>query len=307
MSDSHAAPPRVGFVGLGVMGRPMAACLVRAGFPCTVYDVNRDAVNMLASMGATPAQSAAEVAGASDIFVSVVVNDAQLRDILFGAGAAAQALTPGAIVIGMSTMSRRGVQEIAARLAEQGVEYLDAPMSGGEARAQTGELTIMVGGPDALVERCRAVLEAMGSNMYHVGQNVGDGQAVKMINQLMVCVHNAVAAEALTFGAKLGLDQAMLLDIVSHSAGGSWILGDRGPRMVKRAFTPPKSALSILVKDIGFVVDEADALGHPLVLASAAHQLYKMGSAQGLGQLDDSVMITLIERLTNGSNSDEQS
>jgi 3-hydroxyisobutyrate dehydrogenase-like beta-hydroxyacid dehydrogenase len=99
----------------------------------------------------------------------------------------------------------------------------------------------------------------------------------------------------------------MLLDIVSHSAGGSWILGDRGPRMVKRAFTPPKSALSILVKDIGFVVDEADALGHPLVLASAAHQLYKMGSAQGLGQLDDSVMITLIERLTNGSNSDEQS
>jgi 3-hydroxyisobutyrate dehydrogenase-like beta-hydroxyacid dehydrogenase len=177
------------------------------------------------------------------------------------------------------------------------VDYLDAPVSGGEKGATEGTLSIMVGGPTGVLERCRPVLEVLGSNIYHVGQNVGDGQAAKMINQLMVCVHNAVAAEALTLGEKVGLDKAMLLEIISKSAGNSWILSDRGPRMVSEQFSPPKSALSILVKDLGFVVDTANTLGYPLLVGSVAYQLYKMASIKGWSNLDDSIMIKLMQDL----------
>jgi L-threonate 2-dehydrogenase len=203
-------------------------------------------------------------------------------------------------------MSRAFVQDAAARLEQLGVAYLDAPVSGGEVGATAGELSIMAGGPDVVFERCRPALEVIGANIYHVGQRVGDGQAVKMINQLMVCVHNAIAAEALIFGARLGLDQAQLLEIISHSAGNSWIFSNRGPRMVERAFTPPKSALHILVKDLGFVIDAANGLGHPLVLGSAAHQIYKTAAAQGMNDLDDSVLIELAERLAGMSSADAQ-
>jgi 3-hydroxyisobutyrate dehydrogenase len=296
-TPATADKPRVGFVGLGVMGRPMAANLVRAGYPCTVYDINPSAVEALASLGARPAETAADAAQVSDIFITMVVNDAQMRAILFEPGNAAEVLPHGAIVIGMSTMSRAFVQETAARLEQRGVAYLDAPVSGGEVGATAGQLSIMAGGSDEVLVRCRAVLDVLGSNVYHVGTSAGDGQAVKMINQLMVTVHNAVAAEALAFGAQLGLDQARLLDIIGHSAGNSWIFSNRGPRMVERQFSPPKSALHILVKDLGFVIEAANRIGYPLVLGSAAHQLYKMAAAQGLSNLDDSILIVLAVRL----------
>lgn len=301
-----ADKPRIGFVGLGVMGRPMAANLVRAGYACTVYDINPGAMAQLAGLGARPAETVAQAAEVSDIFITMVVNDAQLRAILFEPGNAAQAFAPGSTVIGMSTMSRAFVQDAAMRLEQLGVAYLDAPVSGGEVGATAGELSIMAGGPNIVFEHCRAVLEVLGGNIYHVGPNVGDGQAVKMINQLMVTVHNAIAAEALTFGARLGLDQALLLEIIGHSAGNSWIFSNRGPRMVERAFTPPKSALHILVKDLGFVIDAANSLGHPLVLGSATHQIYKTAAAQGLKDLDDSVLIELAERLAGMNTPDRQ-
>jgi putative dehydrogenase len=290
--------PRIGFIGLGVMGRPMAINLLKAGFSCTVYDINPQSVEALVAQGAKSVHSAQEVADASDIFVTMVVNDAQFNAILFAPGNAAQALKPGSIVIGMSTMSIKAVQEAAEQLEALGVHYLDAPVSGGEPGATQGTLSIMVGGPADILEQCRLPLSALGSNIYHVGPHVGDGQAVKMINQLMVCVHNAVAAEALSFGEKLGLDKAMLLEIIGKSAGNSWILSDRGPRMVSEQFSPPKSALNILVKDLGFVVDTANGMGHPLLLGGTAHQLYKMAHLKGWGNLDDSIMIKLMQDIS---------
>jgi 3-hydroxyisobutyrate dehydrogenase len=277
------------------MGRPMAQNLLKANFPCTIYDVNPKPVAALAAEGATAAGSAAQAARGSDTFITMVVNDAQFTATLFEPGNAASALKPGAVVIGMSTMSMRTVQDAAARLKDRGVDYLDAPVSGGEIGATKGTLSLMVGGPTEALERCRPVLEVLGSNIYHVGQNVGDGQAVKMINQLMVCVHNAVAAEALALGERVGLDKAMLLEIIGKSAGNSWIFSDRGPRMVSEQFSPPKSALSILVKDLGFVVDTANAIGYPLLLGSVAYQLYKMASIKGWSNLDDSIMIKLMQ------------
>lgn len=293
--QTRPAKLHIGFVGVGVMGRPMVSNLLKAGFPCSVYDLNPAPVEALVAEGAASARSAADAARASDILITMVVNDVQFAETLFEPGNAAAALKQDAVVMGMSTMSVRMVREAATRLKEQGIHYLDAPVSGGERGATQGTLSIMVGGPDEIVQRCQPVLQVLGSNIYHVGQNEGDGQAVKMINQLMVCVHNAIAAEALTFGEKVGLDKAMLLEIISKSAGNSWIFSDRGPRMVSEQFSPPKSALSILVKDLGFVIDTANNMGHPLVLGSAAHQLYKMASLKGWDKLDDSVLIKLME------------
>lgn len=291
--------PRMGFIGVGVMGRPMASSLLKAGYTCTVYDVNPAPVAALVAEGASSAENVQAVAAASDILITMVVDDAQFSAILFEPGQAALALKEGAIVMGMSTMSIRMVQSAAARLQERGIFYIDAPVSGGEVGATNATLSIMVGGPAEIVERCQPVLHAMGSSVYHVGQKVGDGQAVKMINQLMVCVHNAIAAEALIFGERAGLDREMLYEIITKSAGNSWIFSDRGQRMVSEQFTPPKSALKILVKDLGFVMDTANAMGHPLLLGGVAHQLYKMAHTKGWDNLDDSILIRLMEEITD--------
>ena len=287
----------IGFIGVGVMGRPMASNLLKAGYPCTVYDVNPTPVAALVAEGASPAESTQAVAAASDLLITMVVDDAQFSSLLFEPGQAIDALKEGAIVMGMSTMSVAMVRRAAARLQERGIWYVDAPVSGGEVGAINAMLSIMVGGPAEIVERCQPVLQAMGSHVYHVGEKVGDGQAVKMINQLMVCVHNAIAAEALVFGERAGLDRAMLYEIITKSAGNSWIFADRGQRMVSEQFTPPKSALKILVKDLGFVMDTANAMGHPLLLGGVAHQLYKMAHAKGWDNLDDSILIRLMEEI----------
>ncbi|HVB23117.1 MAG TPA: NAD(P)-dependent oxidoreductase [Ktedonobacteraceae bacterium] len=300
MAMTEQKQPRelhVGFIGVGVMGRPMVSNLLQAGFPCTIYDINPSPVQALVAEGATSANSAAEVAQHSDIFITMVVNDAQFAATLFEPGNAATALKPGAIVIGMSTLSVSIVREVAARLQAVGIAYLDAPVSGGEAGATKGALSIMAGGLSDIFEQCKPVLSVLGSHIYHVGQKVGDGQAVKMINQLMVCVHNAVAAEALVLGEKAGLDKALLYEIITQSAGNSWIFSDRGSRMVSEHFSPPKSALSILVKDLGFVMDTANSMKHPLLLGSVTYQLYKMASIKGWDDLDDSVMIKLMENI----------
>jgi putative dehydrogenase len=289
---------QIGFIGVGVMGRPMASNLLKAGYPCTVYDVNPAPVAALVAEGAASAETVQAVAAASNLLITMVVDDAQFSSLLFEPGQAALTLKEGAIVMGMSTMSVAMVQRAAARLQERGIWYVDAPVSGGEVGAINATLSIMVGAPAEIVERCQPVLQAMGSHVYHVGEKAGDGQAVKMINQLMVCVHNAIAAEALVFGERAGLDRAMLYEIITRSAGNSWIFTDRGQRMVSEQFTPPKSALKILVKDLGFVMDTANDMGHPLLLGGVAHQLYKMAHAKGWDNLDDSILIRLMEEIT---------
>jgi 3-hydroxyisobutyrate dehydrogenase len=294
--------PRIAFIGLGVMGRPMAINLAKAGFDVRAYDINPASVEMVVKEGVTTATDPEDAARDADVLITMVVNDAQMRSVLFEPGHAATALKPGATVIGMSTMSRATVIEIAAKLAEQGVGYIDAPVSGGEVGAQAGTLSIMAGAPSEVFEEHLPVLRAMGKNVYHIGEAAGDGQAMKMINQLLVCVHNAVAAEALVFAEALKLDPKMVFEIISNSAGNSWIFQNRGARMISRDFEPPKSALAILVKDLGFVVDAADALAFPLPLGSAAHQLYKSAAAQGWTQLDDSILIRLMEQMAGTPN-----
>ncbi len=296
--------PAVGFVGAGVMGRPMASSLLRAGYPVTVYDIDPAPLQALAAEGASIAASAAAAAQGCDLFITMLVDDAQFTATLFEPGNAADSLQAGATVIGMSTMSRNTVQTVAQRLSGRGVHYLDAPVSGGEKGARAATLTIMAGGPVEVFAACRPALLAMGANTVHVGPDAGDGQAVKLVNQLMVATQLLVAAEALAFGAKLGLDKDMLFDIIGRSAGSSWIFSDRGPRMLAESFAPPRSALAILNKDMGYVLDAADRAGFPLLLPALAQQVYKMGMAMGYGRLDDAVLIKVVERLAGADNQD---
>ncbi|MGI8429004.1 MAG: NAD(P)-dependent oxidoreductase, partial [Solirubrobacteraceae bacterium] len=227
----------------------------------------------------------------ADALVVMVTDGAQATEALLGDGGAAAALAAEAAVVVMSTVGPEAV----AALAEEGHPLLDAPVSGGVARAETGELLIMAGGPAELFERLAPVLDAVGSTVVHCGERPGDGQAVKLVNQLLCGVHIAAAAEALAYAKALGLDPAKVHDTIRHGAAASFMLDDRGARMLTREFADVRSALDIFVKDMGFVVEAGAANGARMPLAQAARRLYEEGSEKGLGREDDSGVIRLLE------------
>jgi 3-hydroxyisobutyrate dehydrogenase-like beta-hydroxyacid dehydrogenase len=226
----------------------------------------------------------------------MVANAEQAEGVLFGEGGAAEALSEGAAVVVMSTIGPEAVRELADALAERGLRTLDAPVSGGVARAEKGDLLIMAGGPEDLFEELRPVLGAMGSSVAHCGARVGDGQAVKLVNQLLCGVHIAAAAEALAYAEALGLDPRFVFEAIRHGAANSFMLQDRGERMLKEEFVPPKSALDIFVKDMGLVRKAAEERGFETPLSSAALELYLAGKEAGLGNEDDSGIIRMFRQ-----------
>lgn len=287
---------RLGFVGLGAMGSPMAGRLAEAGFELKVFDVVAERANLLVEMGAASAASPKKAAEGSGALVLMVANAAQANDVLFGEGGVAGALPEGAAVVVMSTIGPEAVREIDQELAGRGLRTLDAPVSGGVARAGRGDLLIMAGGPQPLFEELRPVLEAMGSSVVHCGPRVGDGQAVKLVNQLLCGVHIAAAAEALAYAESLGLDPRFVFETIRHGAANSFMLEDRGERMLEEEYVPPKSALDIFVKDMGLVGKAAEERGFEAPLATAALEMYLAGRDAGLGAEDDSGVIRVFRR-----------
>ncbi len=287
---------RIGFVGLGAMGAPMAKSLASAGFGLSVFDVRQENTEPLVELGATAATSPREAAEGAEALVLMVVNAQQTEEVLFGAAGAIEALAPGSAVVAMSTVGPEVVRALEGRLAERGVRLLDAPVSGGVARAERGDLLIMAGGPKDLFEELRPVLEAMGSTVAHCGESAGDGQSVKLVNQLLCGLHIAAAGEALAYAAALGLDPRPVHETIRHGAAASFMLEDRGGRMLAREFTPAKSALDIFVKDMGLVRDAAGEVGFATPLSDAAHRVYEHGSSLGLGGEDDSGILRVFER-----------
>ena len=283
------------FVGLGAMGAPMAGALVSAGFGLSVFDVRPENAEPLAGMGATPAGSPREAAAGADALLLMVVNAEQAEDVLFGEDGAAGSLAEGAAVVLMSTVGPDAVRNLGRRLSERGVRMLDAPVSGGVARAEKGDLLVMAGGPEELFEELRPALEAMGSTVVHCGDTAGDGQSVKLVNQLLCGVHIAVAGEALAYAEALGLDPGLVHETIRHGAAGSFMLEDRGGRMLDRAFLPAKSALDIFVKDMGLVREAASKKDFETPLSDAAYRLYEMGSSLGFGGEDDSGILRVFE------------
>lgn len=292
----------IAFVGLGAMGAPMAENLVKRQFRVTGFDMRESARAALVAAGGDAADSAAAAAEGADMLVLMVVNAAQARSVLFEAGALV-ALAPAATVILMATCPPGEVEAIAEAVTKTGRHFVDAPVSGGVKGAQGGTLTIMVGAPAESFAKAKPVLEAMGDKVFHVGETPGQGATVKTVNQLLCGVHIAVAAEALSLAQKAGIDGSVLFEIMGGSAASSWMLKDRGPRMLEDE-PPVASAVDIFVKDLGIVLDAGRAAKTALPLAAAAHQMFLAASGLGHGGCDDSHVVRAYRALNRKPDND---
>jgi 3-hydroxyisobutyrate dehydrogenase len=285
----------IAFVGLGSMGLPMATNLVKAGYAVHGFDTRPEAMDTLAAAGGIRAETLTAACQGADALILMVVNAAQARTVLIEAGALA-ALPSGAHVCLMATCQPDAVAALESEVSAGGKQLIDCPVSGGVVGAKSATLTIMVGAPQENFETVAPILRAMGDKLYHCGPKVGHGAIVKAINQLLCGVHLAAAAEALALGDKAGVDLSKLLEIVSGSAASSWMLKDRGPRMLME--TPPvTSAVDIFVKDLGIVLSAGRSAGMGLPLAAAAHQMFLAESGSGNGLADDSQVIAGYRRL----------
>jgi len=290
---------RIGFVGLGAMGMPMARHLAASQFSVTAYDVRQTVVDAFAAEAGRGAKSAAEALAGADFAILMVLNADQARQALF-ADKALDGMAPDGTVILMATCAPRAVEDLAAAVTATGRRFVDAPVSGGVAGATAGTLTIMVAADKATFAATRPVLAAMGDKIFHVGEKPGQGATAKTINQLLCGVHIAVAAEALSLAEKLGFDTRVAFDIVSGSAASSWMLRDRGPRMME-AEPEVKSAVDIFVKDLGIVMEAGKDAGTALPIAAVALQLFLAVSGRGDGKSDDSQVIRAYRSLQGRS------
>ena len=288
---------QVGFIGLGAMGMGMAKSLLRAGLVVKGYDINPNAVAQFVTAGGQGAATVADAASGADVLVVVVLNADQVTDVLFGKGAAAAALTPGSVVMVCSTVSPTFAQQTAAKLAERGLLMLDTPISGGTVRAAEGTLSIMVSGPEATIAKAQPVLEAMAANIYRMGTEPGLGSTMKLVNQILAGSQIALAAEAMAFGVRAGLDPNQIYEVICNSAGNSFMFQNRVPHMLNDDYTP-HSAVDIWVKDLGIVLETGKELRFPLFFSALAHQLFMSASAAGHGRLDDAAVVKVFEQLT---------
>ncbi|HEY9273607.1 L-threonate dehydrogenase [Achromobacter sp.] len=292
MSNPQATSRRVGVIGLGAMGAGIAQSLRRAGHDVHVYDIRQEASAAFAAQGGVACATLADMAAACDVVISVVVNAQQTEDVLYGEGGLAAALRPGAVFVMCSTVDPNWSIALEARLQAQGILYLDAPISGGAARAASGEMTMMTAGRAAAYEACDAVLESMAGKVYRLADCAGAGSKVKIINQLLAGVHIAAAAEAMALGLRAGVDPDALYEVITHSAGNSWMFENRMAHVLAGDYTP-LSAVDIFVKDLGLVLDTARHTRFPLPLASTAHQMFMQASSAGHGREDDSAVIKI--------------
>jgi L-threonate 2-dehydrogenase len=290
------AKQRVGIIGLGSMGMGMANCLVKAGFAVAGSDIRREVVEAFGKAGGIAAASPAETARQAAILFVMVVNAAQVEHVLFGADGAVAALPSGAVVVLSSTVPASFAVATAARLEASGHLMLDAPVSGGAAGATSGSLTVMASGPAAAFDKAAAALAAISGKVYRLGERAGIGSTVKTVNQLLAGVHIAAAAEAMALGTRAGADPRTLYEVISNSAGASWMFVNRVPHMLDGDYAP-RSAVEIFVKDLGVVLDSGRELRFPLPLAAAAHQLFLMAAAAGHGRADDAAVVKVYEML----------
>ncbi len=288
---------KIGVIGLGAMGRGMAASLRRAGYDVHVCDVRTEAAEDFAAEGGTACASPADLATRCEIVVSVVVNAAQTETVLFGDQGAAAAMRQGSLFVMCSTVDPAWSVALEQRLAERGLLYLDAPISGGAAKAASGQMTMMTAGTSQAYVKAGNALDAMSAKVYRLGDRAGNGSKVKIINQLLAGVHIAAAAEAMALGLREGVDAAALYEVITHSAGNSWMFENRMAHVLAGDYTP-LSAVDIFVKDLGLVLDTARGSKFPLPLSATAHQMFMQASTAGHAKEDDSAVIKIFPGIT---------
>jgi 3-hydroxyisobutyrate dehydrogenase len=277
-------------IGLGSMGMGVARSLLRSGLAVSGYDVRPSALRQLEELGGFAAASPAEAGGRSRAVVILVVNAAQTEDVIFGADGLAHSMSPGSVIVTSSTVPPAFAAELGGRIERAGLLNIDAPVSGGVKKAAEGQLTVMASGPAAAFDKCAPLFEAIAGKLYRLGDKPGQGSTVKMVNQLLAGVHIAAAAEAMALGIKAGADPQVLFDVISNSAGSSWMFQNRVPHVLAGDYRP-LSAVNIFVKDLGLVLDSGRKLSFPLPLTATAHQIFLAAAAVGLGGEDDSAVI----------------
>ena len=280
----------VGVIGLGAMGMGVARSLLRAGFHTHACDVRREALAAFAAEGGIACATPAELGAACEVVLTLVVNAQQTEGVLLGEQGAAGAMRPGSVVIASATVAPEFAEALATRLAAMGIGMIDAPVSGGAAKAASGQMTVMAAGAPEHFAKVEDVFKAIAQKVYRLGDAPGAGSKVKMINQLLAGVHIAAAAEAMAMGIRAGADPAVLYEVISNSAGSSWMFQNRVPHILAGDYTP-LSAVNIFVKDLGIVLDTAKKSAFPLPLTATAHQMFLAAAAAGRGGEDDSAVI----------------
>jgi L-threonate 2-dehydrogenase len=287
---------KVGVIGLGTMGMGAALNLVRKGHHVIGCELREATRAELTAAGGAAVASAAELPPDTEAVVVFVVNAAQTEDVLFGEHGCLARLAKGTVILCCATIAPEAARALDAKITGAGFLMLDAPVSGGRAGAQGGTMTVMASGSDAAFIKAQPVLDAISTKVWRLGDKVGIGSTVKMVNQLLAGVHIATAAEAVALGIRAGADPRTLYDVISSSAGSSWMWQNRVPHILDGDDTP-LSAVNIFVKDLGIVLDQARALTFPLPMAAAAHQLFLAAAAHGEGAKDDAFVIRVWEAL----------
>ncbi|MEO9256186.1 MAG: NAD(P)-dependent oxidoreductase [Tepidiformaceae bacterium] len=290
---------RVGFVGLGIMGAPMAANLLKAGFKVTVWNRTASRADGLVAAGAIRAGSPAEVAAASEVTVSCVTDSPDVEAVALGDGGIVEGAKPGSIYIDCSTISPDVARSVAEQLGKKQVQMLDAPVSGGDVGAKAGTLAIMVGGDPATFERALPVLQAMGKTVVHVGPS-GSGQVVKLCNQIAGGLHLLAMSEAIALARRAGVAPEKMLEVVSAGAAGSWMLSNLAPRAVRGDFEPG-FMVELMQKDLRLVLESAASTNTPLPGTALVTQLFRMLEAQGRGRDGTQALVDAVAALSGGN------
>ncbi|MES9994731.1 NAD(P)-binding domain-containing protein [Desulfovibrio aminophilus] len=286
----------VGFIGLGVMGKPMALNLIKAGHSLTVYDIMKEAVADLTRAGAKAADSPKEVASAVEAVITMLPNAAIVDATLNGESGLLAGAKPGQVFVDMSSVAPHTSIKMAGLAAAKGVGYVDAPVSGGASGAVAGTLTIMVGGAAADVKKVLPLFEAMGKNVRRMGET-GSGDAVKMVNNLLLGANMAALSEALVLGVKSGLSAETMLDVIRNSSGASYALTAKMPNFIMKRKFAPGFTVDLQYKDLELAVESAKAMALPLPMTNAAQQVFELARANGLGREDISSVVKVWERL----------
>ncbi|WJH41511.1 NAD(P)-dependent oxidoreductase [Aliirhizobium terrae] len=287
---------KIAVIGLGSMGLGMARSALKAGHQVRGFDVNPKALEALEAQGGITASTPADAASGADISVIVVVNAVQTEAVLFGDDGIVSAMSPGSVIVSCATISPAEAKSFAARTEAAGLLYLDGPISGGSIKASSGELTVMASGSAQAFEAARPALEAMAATVHELGNEPGVGSSFKIVNQLLAGVHIAAACEAITFAKSLDLDISRVFDVITKSAGNSWMFENRIPHVLEGDYTP-HSAVSIFTKDLGIVTDIGRHQKFPLPITAAALQLFIMTEAAGMGRDDDSSVARLLAQI----------
>ncbi len=289
--------PKIGFIGLGIMGKPMAGHLIDAGYELVVHNRNRDAVNELVGKGAAEAHSGKEVAEQSNIVITMLPDSPDVESVALGEGGIIEGAHEGLIFVDMSTIAPSVTTQVGEALAEQGVQSLDAPVSGGDIGAQNATLSIMVGGDEDTFNAVEPLFDIMGQSAILCGP-LGAGQTVKACNQILVAVTIAGVSEALTMGTKAGVDPIKIVQVLSGGLARCGVLENRGERMVNGDFDPG-FRIRLHYKDLNIIQKTSNDFGVPLPVTSEVFELFKTAMVKGRGELDHSGLLTVIEDMSN--------